>query len=176
MTRATLPRGNSQVATNHSATGRVSINAVRSRPTTSTCSLVPSAWITARTTASSILPWCGSRVPLRSRPGQERKGRLNARTALERKTYGQIALRYPRSLPPRHTLGTLRHARVLRYEAFPSFAFLPGGVFGGDGTTLLDARKGGRTAPRDGSTSAARESAARPPKLFHMLAATTLRR
>jgi len=63
MTRATLPRGNSQVATNHSTTGRVSINAVRSRPTTSTCSLVPSAWITARTTASSILPWCGSRGP-----------------------------------------------------------------------------------------------------------------
>jgi predicted phage gp36 major capsid-like protein len=41
----------------HSTTCRVSINAVRSMPTTSTCSFVPSACsITARTTASSILP------------------------------------------------------------------------------------------------------------------------
>ena len=33
----------------------------------------------------------------------------------------------------------------------------------GDGTMLLDARKGGRNAARDGSTTAARESAVRPP-------------
>ena len=36
-----------------------SISAVRSRPTTSTCSLIPSVlWISARTTGSSIFPWC----------------------------------------------------------------------------------------------------------------------
>jgi hypothetical protein len=43
-----------------------------------------------------------------------------------------------------------------------------------DGTTLLDARKGGRTAARDSSTTAARESAARPPGNYFTCSALPL--
>jgi hypothetical protein len=53
----------------------------------------------------------------------------------------------------------------------------------GDGAMLLDGRKGGRTAARDSSTTAARESAARPPgretllhaRRYHFTALTTKR-